>query len=219
MNLRIMIATAMLAGAPWLGAQQTHPTTAPAIDAATPRAALRTLSLAMRDGDVATIKRMFLAANPSEAKMVEADAEMAAALADLRRAAIAAYGEQAAKALTGDTAAGSAESLARIEAADITSTGDTATVAYRDQKQSPFILRRVEGEWKVPVSEIGKPLDKAALDQRLSDLSVQTAVLRDIIKSIQDHKFATPEQAREAWQSRILQAATSQPAKPQPPRD
>lgn len=216
MTLRVVIAMAMLVGVPWLNAQQTHPTTAPAIDASTPRAALRTLSLAMRDGDVATIKRSFLAANPAEAKMVEADAEMSAALADLRRAAVAAFGEQGAKTITGDTAAGSAESLARIDGADITSTGDTATVTYRDEKQSPFILRRIEGEWKIPVSELGKPLDKAALDQRLSDLSIQTAVVRDIIKSIQSHKFATPEQAREAWQTRILQAATSQPAKPQP---
>lgn len=219
MNLRVMIATAMLAGAPWSSAQQTHPTTAPAIDASTPRTALRTLSVAMRDGDVATIKRLFLAANPAEAKMVEADAEMAAALADLRRAAVAAFGEQGAKTITGDTAAGSTESLARIDGADITATGDTATVAYRDEKQSPFVLRRVEGEWKVPVSELGKPLDRAALDQRLSDLSIQTAVVREIIKRIQDHKFPTPEQAREAWQGRILQAATSQPAKPLTPHE
>lgn len=209
--LRVMIATAMLWAAPWAGAQPTRPTTAPAVDASTPKAALRTLSMAMRDGDVPTIKRIFLAGNPAEAKMVEADAEMAAALADLRRAAVAAYGEHGAKTITGDTDAGSAESLARIDGADITSAGDTATVSYRDEKQAPFILRKVDGQWKVPASELGKPLDKAALDQRLADLAVQTAVVRDIIRGMQSHKFATPEAAREAWQSRILQAATSQP--------
>lgn len=214
-----MIASAIVAGTIWASGQATHPATAPSIDASTPRAALRTLNLAMRDGDVETIKRMFLAASPAEAKMVQADAEMAAALADLRRAAIAAYGEQGAKTLTGDTAAGSAQSLARIENADITTTADAATVTYRDEKESPFILRRVDGEWKVPVSEQGKPLDREALDQRLADLSGQTSVVRDIIKGIQNHKFTTPEQAREAWQSRIFQAATSQPAKSQPPHD
>ena len=43
------------------------------MDASTPRAALRTLNIAMRDGDVATITHLFLAATPSEEKMVEAD--------------------------------------------------------------------------------------------------------------------------------------------------
>lgn len=216
MIFRVLITIALLAGAPWLGAQQTRPATAPAIDASTPRAALRALSIAMRDGDVATIKRLFLAATPAEEKMVEADAQMAAALADLRRAALAAFGEEGARTVTGDTAAGSTQSLARIETADVTSTGDTATVIYRDERQSPYILKKIGSEWRVPVSEFGKPLDKAALDQRLSDLSGQTAVVRGIIRSISDHKFARAEEAREAWQSGILQATTSQPASTQP---
>lgn len=212
------MAVVVLAGATWAGAQptrpapETGPASAPAFDASTPRAALRTLSIAMRDGDVATIKQLFLAANSPESKMVQADAEMAAALADLRRAAVASYGERGAKTITGDAASASAESLARIDAADVAINGDSATVAYRDEKESPHVLRRVKGEWKIPVSELGKPLDQAALDQRLADLSVQTAVVREIIRGMKAHKFATPEQAREAWQTRILQAATSQPA-------
>jgi hypothetical protein len=168
----------------------------------------------MRDGDAATIKRMFLATTPAERKMVAADVQMAAALAELRRAAVAAYGDDAAKAVTGDTAAGTAESLARIDAADVSITGDTATVNYRDERDGPFVLKKVNGEWKVPVSQLGKPLDAVALNQRLADLSVQTAVVREVAKLIRDGKLATAEQAREAWQNRILQAATSQPVKP-----
>lgn len=222
MNLRAWVAVgslALLAAMNWAAAQQTPPATSPAFDASTPRAALRTLSIAMRDGDVPTIKRLFLAASVADAKMVEADAEMAAALADLRRSAVAAYGAQGAKTVTGDAATASAESLARIDAADVSVARDTATVTYRDEKESPHVLKRVEGEWKVPVAELGKPLDQAALDQRLSDLSVQNAVVREIIRGIKDHKYATPEQAREAWQTRILQAATSQPAAPTPARE
>ena len=185
------------------------------MDASTPRAALRTLNIAMRDGDVATITQLFLASTPSEEKMVEADAHMAAALADLRRAAVAAFGADGAKIVTGDTAAGSVESLARIEAADINATGDTATVSYRDEKQSPFVLKKVGSEWKVPVSELGKPLEKSALDQRLADLAIQTAVVREIVARIEQHRFVRAEEAREAWQTRTLQA-TSQPAATQP---
>jgi hypothetical protein len=212
----VLTTLALLACTAWSAAQQTRPTTAPAMDASTPRAALRTLNIAMRDGDVATITHLFLAATPSEEKMVKADAQMAGALADLRRAAVAAFGADGARIVTGDTAAGSAESLARIEAADITATGDTATVSYRDEKQSPFVLKKVGNEWKVPVSELGKPLEKSALDQRLADLAIQTAVVRQIVARIEQHKFVRAEEAREAWQTRILQAATSQPATTQP---
>ncbi|HEY2589746.1 MAG TPA: hypothetical protein VGI81_28640 [Tepidisphaeraceae bacterium] len=208
-----IFATALLAGPLWAFGQATRATTAPAVaDPPSPKAALRELNVAMRDGDVATIQRMFLATTPAERKMVAADAQMAAALADLRRAAVAAYGDAPAKTVTGDTVAGAAESLVRIDTAEVTINGDTATINYRDERDGPFVLKKVDGEWKVPVSELGKPLDPVALKQRLADLAVQTSVVRDVTKLIRDNKLPTAEQAREAWQNRILQAATSQPA-------
>lgn len=208
-----ILAAALLAGPLWAFGQATRPATGPApADPPSPKAALRELNVAMRDGDVATIQRMFLATTPAERKMVEADAQMAAALADLRRAAVNAYGDGPAKVVTGDTAAGASESLVRIEAADVSITGDTATVNYRDERDGPFVLKKVDGEWKVPVSELGKPLDAVALKQRLADLAVQTNVVREVTKLIREHKLPTAEHAREAWQNRILQAATSQPA-------
>jgi hypothetical protein len=39
-------------------------------------------------------------------------------------------------------------------------------------------------------------------------------VVRDIAAQIRAGNFTSSEKAREAWQSRILQAATSQSAKP-----
>lgn len=209
----IAVLIAIFVASSWIAAQATRPATQPASAAQTPKEALRELNVAMREGDVATIRRMFLATTPAERKMMDADAMMAAALADLRRAALAAYGAEAAKTLTGDTDAGAAQSLARIDAAEVTINGDTATVAYRDEREAPFILKKSDGEWKVPVSQLGKPLDAAALDQRLGDLAVQTTVVHDVTRLIREGKLGTAEQAREAWQSRILQAATSQPAK------
>ena len=144
--------------------------------------------------------------------MVNADAEMAAALAKLRAVAVQVYGPQAADVITGDTDAGATESAARIEAADVTVTGDVATVVYRDEKDSPFVLKKSGGSWKVPVSQLGKPLDPAALDQRLADLAIQRKVVEELTDQIRQKRFATAEEAREAWRTRILQAATSQPA-------
>jgi len=206
-----LICAAMALAAGVAVGQQEPPTTAPASDAITPRGALHALNHAMREGEVAAIKRLFLASNEAERKMVEADAQMAAALADLRRAASRKFGEAGAELMTGDSPASSAVSSQRIEAADIAITGDTATVVYRDEKESPFVLKRVAGQWKVPVSELAKPMDRATLEQRLADLDSQCQVVREITRQIDQGRFTAAEQAKEAWRARIFQAAASQP--------
>jgi len=208
---RLILTLALAAAAvPAVAAQQTQPSTQ-AVDAGTPRGALRALNHAMRSGDEGAIKQLFLATTPAEARMIDADAKMAAALAHLRVAAAAAYGSQGADAVTGDSDTGAAEGAARIDAADISVDGDTATVTYRDEKNAAFVLKRVEGRWKVPAAQLGKPLDPAALDQRLADLALQRQVVEEVTDQIKQRKFAGAEQAREAWRARILQAATSQP--------
>ena len=213
-----VVAVMVLTCAALARAQQTQPATAPAADPSTPRGALRLLNQAMRDGDVATIKRMFLAANPSESKMIDAVAQMSAALADLRRAAVKAYGEEEATTVTGDSEP--AKNLERIDSAEIVINGQTATVTYKDQKDSPFVLKKLEGHWQVPASELGKPIDPAALTQQLADLAVQTSLVRQITQEIDDGKFPTAKKAGDAWRTRLLQAVTSQPTtRPTKPND
>jgi len=194
----------------YASAQATRP--ADGAVGATPRDAVRALNVAMRAGDVQGVKQVFLATTPAEIRMVDADAEMAAALAHLRAAAVKAYGAQGADLVTGDSDASATESAARIDAADVVVEGDVATVTYRDQKNSPWVLKKVEGKWRIPVSQMGKPMDAASLDQRLSDLAVQRQVVEDVAEQIRLKKYASAEAAREAWRTRILQAATSQPA-------
>jgi len=212
---RIVMIAFMLAGMGMSSALRAGPTTGPTVDLSTPRATLRTLNQAMREGDVEVIKGLFLAVTPGEMLMVEADARMAGALAELRMAAVQGFGPENARLLTGDTSAGAAESLARIEAADIVVNGDTAVVRYRDDKESTFVLKRVGNEWKIVVSQLGRPHNPAALEQRISDLAVQRRIVQDITAQIRSGRFASSEKAREAWQNRILQAATSQTTQPQ----
>jgi hypothetical protein len=193
-------------------AQHTRPVGVRAEGLGTPRDAIRALNAAMRLGDVEAMKQLFLATTPAETRMIDADAEMAAALARLRAAAVAAYGAQGADLVTGESDASAAESTARIDSAEVSVAGDVATVTYRDQKNSPYVLKKVNGRWRIPVSQLGKPLDPGALDQRLADLAIQRRVVDEMAEQIARKKFAGPEQAREAWRTRILQAATSQPA-------
>jgi hypothetical protein len=165
----------------------------------------------MRAGDIGTMKRLFLATTPPESRMIDAVAQMAAELARLRTVAVKAYGPHGADAFTEDSEAGAIDSAARIDAAEVAVNGDVATVTYQDQKNSPFVLKKVDGKWRAPVSQLGKPLEPGELDQQLADLAVQRRVVEEMIQEISAKKFAGAEQAKEAWRARILQAPTSQP--------
>src|SRR4051812_39027712 len=124
MHLAFRLIPILLAASNASATAQTQPTTLPGEAANTPRGALRALNLAMRSGDEIAIKQFFLATSPAEARMIDADARMAASLAHLRVAATAAYGSQGADAVTGDSDAGAAEGVARIDAAEISIEGD-----------------------------------------------------------------------------------------------
>lgn len=185
-------------------------TTAPSI---TPRDALRALNQAMRTGDESHIRALFVGSTPAEVRMIDADAAMAGALARLRAAAVKQFGMKRADVVTGDNDSAGADSTSRIEAADIDVRGDVATVTYHDEKNAQqFILKKIDGAWRIPVSELGKPLSSEALDQRLGDLAIQRNVIDDITAKIDEGQYQTPESARDAWRALILKAAASQPA-------
>src|SRR4051794_12446488 len=70
------------------------PTSSPSADETALRGALKTLAKALQDGDRDEIRKVIYAANPTEQKMVDAMAAMAAEIAHLNKAAAKAFGEQ-----------------------------------------------------------------------------------------------------------------------------
>jgi hypothetical protein len=173
----------------------------------TPKGALKQLAAALRDGDVERIRGVMHATTPAESKMVTAMAEMARAMAALQKSAVKQFGREAAKEVVGDTDATDAESKARIDSADVKISGDTATVTMEDGEETPVVLKRVSGHWKLPMSELSKGADPAALDERLTGLAEQARLVRDLAGEIETGKYGTPAQAHEAWQSRAMQAS------------
>ncbi|HZN68678.1 MAG TPA: hypothetical protein VFB66_25585 [Tepidisphaeraceae bacterium] len=193
-----------------------RPPSAPAepADTSTPKGSLKVLAAALRAGDAAGIRRVMHATNPSEVRMVAAMADMAGAMAQLQRSAVRSFGAEGAKQLVGDTHATDAEGLARIEAAEVRVASDTATVTLAEGKEAPVTLKRIEGEWKIPVAELARGANQAALDEQLSELAIQTKLVRELAGEVEAGKFATPSQAHEAWQSRAMQASTRRPTPP-----
>ena len=151
--------------------------------------------------------------------MVGSMADMARAMAELQKAAVKAFGEEGAKALVGDTQATDAEGRARIDAADVRVQGDTATVIVPEGEDAPVVLKRVGTQWKVPMAELSKNADPAALDERLAELSEQRKLVGQLTKEIGEGAFNNPEQAKEAWQSRAMQVVTRRPPARKPPQE
>ena len=180
-------------------------------DTTTPKGALKALAAALRDGDAERIRQVMAAANPAETRMVAAMAEMARAMADLQKAAVKAFGSEGAKEIVGDTQATDAEGRARIDAADVRVQGDTATVIVAEGEDTPVVLRRVGGHWKVPMAELSKHADPSVLDERLAELAEQRKLVVELTREIGEGQFNSPAQAKDAWQSRAMQAVTRRP--------
>lgn len=200
----------------------TPPATAPAtqpVNLSTPKDALRALATGLAGGDADALRQVVLPGNPTEAKMVDAMAGMAAALADLHRAAAAAFGEVAAGRFTGNSGAQLAESLARIEQAQVvpSADGNAAAVRYPGAKEAAdFALARVDGRWRVPAVQFCKGADGPALERAVDETNVQAAVVRELARELSAGKFRTADAASDAWHSKMMQAlgGTKQPGGP-----
>jgi len=180
-------------------------------DLTTPKGALKVLASALRDGDADRIREVMYATTPAEKRMVAAMADMAAAMARLQKAAVKAFGEEGAKEIVGDTQTTDAQGRARIDAADVRLAGDTATVTVPEGEDAPVVLKRVGGQWKVPMSELSKNAEAAALEERLTELGEQRKLVAQLTDEIGQGQFKTPAQAKDAWQSRAMQAVTRRP--------
>jgi hypothetical protein len=200
------------------------PATAPAsqpampVEPSTPRDALKIFAAAMRDGDAERLKSVVLTTNLAEVRMLGAMAGLAESLARLNQSAVKAFGEDDSSRFTDDSNAHFAQTLARIEAAEVTIDGDRATVKYRGPGEPIFELRGLpsahsgqELQWKVPMSELAPGAEAAALDQRLIELNVQRKIVDELADEIAGGKYKNAEAGKEAWREKIMQTLPSRP--------
>jgi hypothetical protein len=145
-------------------------------------------------------------------------AELAGALAGLRKDAVTAFGAEGAKMLTGDMQALAAQGLARLEAANEKIDGDKATVIVEGDNEQPVNLIKHEGKWRFPVAEMSKGIDPAQIDKGIEDAGAQTKLIREAAEEVRAGKFKTGEEVRQALEQRVMQMvlarqkAATQPA-------
>jgi predicted NUDIX family NTP pyrophosphohydrolase len=107
-----------------------------------------------------------------------------------------------------------AAGLAVIDAAPETINGDTATVAV-DPKGQPKTLKKIDGQWRIPIGEVFSGVDEAAVQQRLDDMADLSKMMGQTADEINAGKYKTPKDAEEAIDSRIM-ASTMRQAATQP---
>jgi hypothetical protein len=183
----------------------TAPTSAP-VDPSTPKGALKTLTRALEAGDRKTLLEMFAAESPAEQKIAEATAALAEATAELRRASVKAFGEQASRPL-GVDGHGVDEAFARVDASTETIDGDKATVSSPEQQGDSLQLVRKDAKWRVPMSQIAGPAKGAELDQQLRDSAEQAKLLKELAGDVTAGKFKSAVEARQELDRRIMKLA------------
>ena len=73
-----------------------------------------------------------------------------------------------------------------------------------------MILARVNGAWKVPVSELAKDVEAADVERNVAALIDQARLLRELSEEVSAGKYKTAADARQALDKRILQSALPQ---------
>jgi hypothetical protein len=190
---------------PALTTTATAPTTAP-IDPATPKGALKSLALALEAGDRQAVLDLLQAESPAEQKIAAATADLSEATAALRQSATKAFGAQAARPLGVDASA-TPQAMARIDSSTVALDGAKATITSAQRDEPPLLLVQREGRWRVPVSEISREVDPAALEQNLKDAAEQVRLLKEIAGEVSAGKFKTAVEARQELDKRIMQSA------------
>ena len=206
MTLRLVIAivTLVTCAAAHARAQATRPATAPAVaaDTTTPKGTLKLLSDAMEAGDVEAMRRLMLAADEVEQKMVAAQVAQAEAFARFRTALVATFGQPALDELLG--AAPTAEQRnAVFDAAPQKLDGDRATVSV---EQDNYELKKVDGRWLLTFTTMARSVEPAVLDESLREMAVRADVMKEVADEIAQGKYQNTDEVGQAIQGKMLSA-------------
>lgn len=183
--------------------------------AATPREAYRALVLAINAGDRdAIVSALTVDAEPQR-ELVQAIAEYAHAMANLRQTATQAYGRVSAGVMVGGDDALDA-AMARIDRSVEQVEGDSATLVDPADATVLATLRQLDGRWKVTLGPIVGEREPAELRRRIAEMDRQIRLFQEIADDIQEHKYQTVEEAAQVLRARMMRPdddlPTSQPS-------
>lgn len=161
----------------------------------TPQDAAKTFARAIGSGDAETAKKASTGIDP---KVIDAMAAMSLNMKKMRDAAAAKFGDDG-KNITFGSAEDPAEMVKSIENADVKTSGDTATITPKEGGR-PFQVKKVDGEWKVDMSEMNGMMSTmgTGMFDSMGKAASQTA------DDINAGKFKTATEARQAFAMKMM---------------
>jgi hypothetical protein len=209
------------------GADQATGGTTTGPDVSTPSGAQKAALIATNKEDEKGVRKFLQATTPTEEKLADAMAANAVAGAKVYNAAVKKFGEDTTrKELIGLIPMQSSEK--EIDAVQWKIDGDKATpVEAGGQKFVGAGLKKVDGVWKLSISDLAAGHPEGELKQMMGLIEKQSAMMNDTAKettdgkyaTVQDLKSATIDKMRKLMQEAQAMAATqtTQAAPPAPP--
>lgn len=190
-------------------ASQPAPASSPAD---TPKAALRSFAVALDAGDATALHRLLEVTSPTEQKIADSTIDMAVALADLNHALAGKFGAEEAKTVVGDTAGQLQKSLTAIAAASEKVTGDTAVVSIAPTTQGTITLKKVDGAWKISLTDKAKGLSPQQVDQVAAMVATELKQLKEMTAEVKAGKFTTATDAAGTLHAMMANVPTTAPS-------
>lgn len=121
-------------------------------DLSTPKGAASTLAKALQTGDVDTARK---ASTGADDKTIQTLVSVVSGMKKLQDAMTAKFGAEETKSMTGRASNGMSDMLKKLDDADEKVSGDTAVVTPKGGGR-PINLKKIDGNWKVDLSELSK---------------------------------------------------------------
>ena len=162
-----------------------------------PKDALRHQDAAAKEGNREQDLLLYQATNDKEKKLAEAIADGDMALARLEKAVTDKFGKEAAASVVH---AASSMNLEDIDKAKEKIDGDKATIEWEGKKVPALHLVKVDGQWKIPMSEIVGSLDDKQSEELAKKFHEIADQLTQTADTVEKDKYRSGEGVRDKVQ-------------------
>lgn len=176
------------------------PASQPAVpaDQTSPKGAVKMFTVGVQSADAEKVRAVLHTTSDTEIKYAQGYADVSIALGRLRTAALAKYGEKAARYFKAET-----ERLGAIDEAAVTLDGDKAVVEVKGDESSKIPLVRVDGKWKISITKMLSTKRAKEIEADIASMQSYAAVINETAQEIAAGKHADLEAALEAMRKKI----------------
>lgn len=178
------------------------PTTSPDVDLSSPKSAFRAYTTALMNGDHNGVMRTVIA-SPKGQKMLDGQMAYNAVEKRFRAATVKAFPDSAKELPDPFT-----DTLASIDAAEVATAGDTATLTSK-QTMQPVKLKKQDGNWKIDLSAM---YGDEVIDEVIQFRKALSDVMEGMTEDVTNGKFTDYNDVRSNLETHVKMRLAMPPA-------